>query len=45
MEKMNTLVIMFLTGAVAVFSYLYYQETRNEITLNLKLPHVDIKKK
>ncbi len=44
MAQMNTAVVLFLVAAVAVLGFLYYQETKNDVTLKVDVPAVSIEK-
>lgn len=44
MANINSAVILFLGIAVAVLGFLYYQETKNDVTLKVDVPAVSIQK-
>jgi hypothetical protein len=43
MQSWNSYVIGALTVAVVVLGFLYYQERRNNVSLTIDLPNVQIK--
>ena len=41
--SVKTIVIFALTASVAVMGYLYYQETKNDVTVEIDPPKIKIK--
>lgn len=44
MSKINVAVILFLATAVGVLGFLYYEETKDDVSLKIDVPAVSIEK-
>lgn len=42
MAKMNFAVIAALSVAIVVLGYLYYMQTRNDVTVRIDMPGVEV---
>lgn len=44
MNKMTTATICILAAAVITLSFLYYQETRDDVKIKLDIPNVSVER-